>query len=407
MFAKTLIPRRRYQDILERSRDLPVIKVITGMRRCGKSYLMDLHKKYLLDSGVPPSRIYHRKFDIETEEDVPDHRDLIDDARSKLELGPGTYILLDEIQDVDGWERAVETFFGMGADVYITGSNSRMLSTELSTKISGRYIEVDVKPLSFTEYRDFRKTAGDMSPDKELLRKYIRNGSLPTVALLDQDDSELLELIITGIFNTVYVRDVLNRNNIRNEPMMGNLNRYLCRNIGDRTSVRSAAKYMTSSGMKTSPETIENYINMLADSRLFYRARRIDSKTKDYLVTFDKYYCNDVGIRNTLVGLRPDDYDGILENLVYMELLFRYGKTDVCDVDGKTVDFVVWKNDYKGYFQVAYEIDSRQTLERELRALKGLDDDYPKHIITMEKYLADEVDGIRIMTFLEWVNSST
>ena len=298
-----LIPRPVYQELLMRSVSTPMIKVLVGMRRTGKSMLMKLFLQDLVSSGVARSAIYYRKFDDELEEERPDLRGLIDDVRSKIDVGKGAFVLLDEMQDIEGWERAVESFYEAGADVYITGSNATMLSSQLATGLSGRFVEINVYPLTFREFVEFRRNRGDTSGEDELLRRFQQTGSLPAIALMDEDETDLIDMMLTGIFNTVFVKDVVQRNEIRNSAKIYNLNRFMLRNIGDRVSVRSAAGYLTSTATKTNPETVDSYISMLEAAMLFYRAKRMDSGTKDYLRTSEKFYSTDIGIRNVLVPL--------------------------------------------------------------------------------------------------------
>jgi len=326
------------------SRDAPVIKVITGMRLTGKSSVLKMFMEDLISSGFDRNRIYYRRFDDMLENELPDLRGLIDDVRAHLEPGRGTVIILDEMQDIHGWERAVNSFYSAGSDVYITGSNSNMLSSQLATVLSGRHIEIEIFPLSFTEFTDFRRRCNDPSDQGALLERFLRTGSLPAVALMDDED--LIDMMLTGIFNTVYVKDVVRNSDIRNEPLMSNLCRFLMRNIGDRTSVRGTARYITSTGVRTTPETIDNYIQMLESAKLFYRSKRMDSMTKDYLRTADKFYCTDIGIRNCMIRTY-NDIDGMIENIVFMELMRRYGNVSTYDVEGKEVDFVVWTKKHK------------------------------------------------------------
>ena len=323
--------------------------------------------------------------------------------KSRIDVGKGSFIILDEIQDIDGWERAVESFYDAGADVYVTGSNATMLSSELATKLSGRYVEVNVYPLTFREFVDFRRRRGDDADDAALMRRFQQTGSLPAVALMDADDTDLMEMMLSGIFDTVFVKDVISRNEIRNSAKILDLNRFMMRNIGDRVSIRSAAGYLTSTSSKTSPETADSYISMLESAMLFYRAKRMDSDTKDYLRTSEKFYSTDIGIRNSIVPPHPDDIDGIMENIVFMELKKRYGQVCTYDVGGKEVDFAVWTSNYKGYYQVCSDISSEKTLKRELAPLKAIRDNYPKYIICKGKSAYDDVDGIRIMDYDEWV----
>ncbi len=401
--TNALIPRKKYQDIMMKSVDAHSIKVLVGMRRTGKSSIMQMFRYDLIRGGVKDNDIYYRRFDNELEQELPDLRGLIDDVKNKMDVGPNKFIMLDEMQDIEGWERAVESFYDAGANVYITGSNSNMLSSQLATKLSGRYIEIEVYPLTFREFLDFKMPVRDEYDTDQLLDMFLRTGSLPDVALMDEKNEDLIQMMLTGIFNTVYVKDVIRRNSIRNETLMGNMNRFLMKNIGDRTSIRAASRYMTSFGNKTTPETIDSYISMLEAAMLFYRSKRIDSKTKEYLVTSEKFYCTDLGIRNTMVGIRPDDIDGLLENAVYMELRKRYGDVSTFDVEGKEVDFVVWTPLYKAYYQVSVDVSDLKTLKRELDPLRAIEDNYPKYLITMNRHVIKDADGIQIISLKDWL----
>ncbi len=398
-----LVPRPVYQSLLMRSVQSPTIKVIVGMRRTGKSKLLKLLIKDLIESGTSADRIYYRKFDEELDDERPDLRGLIDDVKSKVQVGDGTFILLDEMQDIEGWERAVESFYDSGANVFITGSNANMLSSQLATKLSGRYIEIQVYPLTFREFVEFRRSRGDQSDEDVLIRRFQESGSLPAVALMDDDDTDLIDMMLSGTFDTVFVKDVIQRNEIRNPAKIVNLNRYMMRSIGDRVSVRSAAGYLTSTSSPTNPETVDGYLSMLESALLFYRSKRMDSKTKEYLRTTDKFYCTDIGIRNRTVPVRTDDIDGIMENIVFMELKKKYGDVATYDVNGKEVDFVVWTPKYKAYYQVCSDASSANTFKRELAPLRAIDDNYPKFLLCKGKPMIDDAEGIRIVDYDEWV----
>ena len=397
------VSRPVYQDLLGRTVHTPMIKILVGMRRTGKSTLMKLFIEDLVASGTDPSAIYYRKYDEELEEERPDLRGLIDDVKSKISVGRDSFIFLDEMQDIDGWERAVESFYDAGAEVYITGSNANMLSSQLASKLSGRFIEINVYPLTFREFMDFRRARGDKSDENKLLKRFQQTGSLPAVALMEEGDADLIDMMLTGIFNTVFVKDVVQRNEIRNGVKISNLNRFMMRNIGNRVSIRSAAGYLTSTSSKTNPETVDSYISMLESAMLFYRAKRMDSATKDYLRTSEKFYCTDIGIRNSLVPPHSDDIDGIMENIVFMELKKKYGTVCTYDVDGKEVDFAVWTQNYKAYYQVCSDISSADTLKRELAPLKAITDNYPKFIVCKGNPGFEDVEGIRIIDYDEWV----
>lgn len=398
------IPREHYLNLLRSSRDVPMIKVLTGMRRCGKSTLMSMFREELLESGVPQDKILYINLDDETDRSIDTHRKLIDAVKEALRPGRGTYLFFDEVQNVPEWERAVESFHISGADVYVTGSNSQMLSSEIATKLSGRCIEIPVYPLSFREYTEFRKTIGDETRAIDaLFADYMRRGGLPAVALMEGGRRDLISLMLSGTYNTVYVKDVVERNEIRNAPLLSNISRFLMKNVGDRTSVRNVTNYLVSKGMKTSTETVNNYISALESALLFHRAKRFDVKTKEYLRTSDKFYVSDLGIRNNEVGFHDRDLDGMLENVVYMELIRRHGNVSVCAVDGNEVDFMVSGAGGTAYYQVTMSIIDPATRERELRSLKAIADNYPKTIVTMDRYPIDDIEGTRIVNIVDFL----
>lgn len=388
-------------NILRSGRDTPFIKILTGIRRCGKSTLLNMFRRELLESGVPDECVFHMDFDNDGADVPRDHRALTDLVESSVEVMPGTYIFLDEVQNVSEWERSVSSFYTKGADVYITGSNSQMLSSELSTKLSGRCLEIHVMPLVFSEYVRFR----DSRDIDKLFDDYIRDGGLPAVALLEDTQSEsIIPQIIDGVFNTVFVKDVIQRHSVRNVQSMLNLFRFIMRNIGDRTSARNTANYLTSSGVKTSHVTVEDHIGFLEEAFLISRAKRYDTKTKGYLVTSDKFYATDLGVRNSVAGLRQiDDLDGIMENIVYQELRYRYGDVAVLSVDNLEVDFVSDPVRSPMYWQVCLNIGDAGTRERELRPLRAIQDNYPKTIITYDRFPMDDIDGIKVVQLRDWL----
>ena len=401
------VPREHYLEVLRGFRDSPVIKVITGMRRCGKSTIMEMFRDEIIASGVPESDTLLLKLGDEFETTLSDYRVLIDTVKEKFIPTKGKYIFLDEVQDVEGWERAVETFFERGADIYITGSNSNMLSSELSTKLSGRHVEIDILPLSFTEFLMFREHYGPEATINEKFSEYLRWGALPGTVLMSGSRRDLVSMLIRGIYDTVFVKDVMQRKQIRNSTTISNLSRFLMKNIGDRTSVRVASGYLVSKGTKASAESVESYLTALCDAKLFHHTRRKDSKTKEYLHTSDKFYVNDLGIRNVIVGYDDRDLDGILENVVFLELMYRYGNACVINVDGKEVDFMSYDTDWNPiYFQVSVSVTDPETMKRELAPLKALGDNYPKYVITFERYLNSAVDGIKIVNVIDFLTES-
>lgn len=398
MSSETPIPREHYMERIRWARDTPFIKVLTGIRRCGKSTLLNMFIDELRASGIDDDRIFSVNLDDEGC-GIGTYTDLISAVESHITAFEGSYIFLDEVQNIPEWERAVSTFYVRKADVYITGSNSNMLSSELATKLSGRTLEIPVRPLVFSEYVRFRR----IDDRQRLFGDYIRYGGFPAVALMMDRMPSQIPSVLEGIYNTVFNKDVAGRHEIRGTATISNLCRYMMRNIGDRTSARGAAEYLTSKGLRTQPATIEQYIGFLEEAMLFSRAKRLDSKTKEYLRTADKYYASDLGIRNILVPFTPNDLDGILENVVYNELCYRCGGAVVVSVGNTEVDFMTEPPGPASYYQVSVSVANPETLERELRSLRALDDNYPKTVVTMERYPIPDVGGIAVREVIEWL----
>ncbi len=395
-----IIPREHYLEKLRGLRGFPIIKGITGIRRCGKSTLMAEFIGELKASGIPEDRILYINLDDESS-GIETWRNLLDYVAGMVGDPKGSYLFLDEIQNIPEWERAVSTLFINEADIYITGSNSQMLSTELSTKLSGRCVEIRMQPLVFREYLQFRKDSGKDAA--ALLDDYIRRGGFPTAALLEDVLPELVPDMLMGIYNTVYTKDVSERNSIRNNELASNVCRFIMKNIGDRTSIRSVSNYLTSKGTKTRPETVDSYISMLEKALLIGRARRMDLKTKEYLRTSEKFYAADLGLRNVIVPYTEADLDGIMENIVFNELVFRYGRASVCSVGDLEIDFIADSEGVLSYYQVCMNICDESTRERELKPLRSVRDNYPKTIITYDRFPLNDIDGIKVVPLSEWL----
>ncbi len=400
MNGKHFIPREHYLNKLRALKGFPIIKGLTGIRRCGKSTLMLQFIDELKSSDVPEDRILYINLDDQTSQ-IDTWEVLLDTVLEVVGDPKDSYLFLDEIQNIPEWEKAVSTLFINGADIYITGSNSQMLSTELSTRLSGRCIEIRVQPLVFHEYLLFRD--GSDKDVSGLLDDYMHRGGFPAVALMEDTMPTLVPDMLMGIYNTVYMKDVSERNNIRNNELISNVNRFIMKNIGDRTSIRSVSNNLTSKGHKTRPETVDSYISMLEKALLIERAKRMDLKTKEYLRTSEKFYAADIGLRNIIIPYTETDLDGIMENVVFNELVFRYGRASVCSVGETEIDFVVESENAPSYYQVCLNIGEESTRERELRPLRSVKDNYPKTIVTYDRFPLKDIDGIRIITLLDWL----
>ncbi|KDR94634.1 hypothetical protein SAMN02745945_02630 [Peptoclostridium litorale DSM 5388] len=395
--------RDLYLTQLINFRDKPLIKVITGIRRCGKSTLLSLFEKHLLESGVSKNHIIRMNFESFEFDEISNYKELHAYIKGKLVSDIDKhYILLDEVQQVESWEKVINSFLvDANADIYITGSNAYLLSSELSTLLSGRYVEIKMQPLSFKEYIDFTESDGQ---DKlqEKFNKYLEFGGLPTVVEL-LDHPETIGPFLEGIYNTVLMKDVIERNNIRDATLLESILRFIAANVGSIVSTKKISDYLTSSGRKTTSDTIDNYLKMLENAFIIYKANRYDLKGKMFLKTLEKYYIVDMGLRNRLTGLRNTDYGHVLENIVYLELLRRGYEVSIGKVGSLEIDFVATKSNEKIYYQVSATIIDEKTRERELRPLQSISDNYPKFILTMDKTVFNDYSGIKVLNIMDFL----
>lgn len=400
--AEEYVYREKYMSRLIAAKDTPFIKVITGIRRCGKSVLLEMMMNSIITSGTDEENVLYVSFD-EDDENLPlDHKEFTRYVESHITPEKGKYLFFDEIQNVTEWEKTINHLYKKGCDIYITGSNSEMLSSDIATRLSGRTVEINVRPLVFSEYIHFRK-----KNDAQLLfDDFIHRGGMPAIAkLMDSDSASIVPDVIEGTYNTVYVKDIASHNNIRNTAVIQNLLKFVMRNIGDRTSSRNASNYLVSKNQKVSHVTVEEYLKFIESAYVITRSRRIDSKTKDYLRTSDKFYASDLGIRHAIVPFKKNDYDGILENVVFNELIYRFKEVATYDVEGAEIDFVADPSGSPSYYQVSMSIADKETRERELAPLRAVKDNHPKYIITLERFIAKEIDGIKIVQIVDWLLS--
>ena len=388
--------RQSYLSRLIAFRNKSPIKVITGVRRCGKSSLFDLFEDYLTSDGVPKDSIIRLNFESLEFDSIRDYKSLHDHITARQTREGTTYILLDEIQHVSQWERAINSLrLDRHNDIYITGSNAWLLSSELSTLLSGRYVEIKMLPLSFREFLDFNDydKTNDIS---EYFSKFIQNGGFPGITELREQPSTIGPFL-SGIYNTIIMKDVVQRGTVRDPALLESVVRFLASNIGNLISTKKISDYLTSSARKTTSETIDNYIDLLEKSFIIYRARRFDLKGKQHLKTNEKFYFIDTGIRNELIGHRNDDYGYVLENIVYFELLRRGFEVSVGKIDALEVDFVATKPDKVMYIQVTASMLSEETKERELKPLQKIQDYHERLILTMDRTPTTDHNGIRII----------
>ena len=395
--------RDLYLSQLIQYKDKPLIKVITGLRRCGKSTLLSLFENYLIKNGVAKDYIIRINFESFEFDEITNYKELHEYINKKLiNSHDKHYILLDEVQQVSSWEKVINSFLvDANVDIYITGSNAYLLSSELSTLLSGRYVEIKMLPLSFKEYLDFTETDKE-SNLQEIFNQYLKFGGLPTVVELI-DNPNTIGPFLEGIYNTVLMKDVIERNGVRDSALLESILKFIASNIGSIVSTKKISDYLTSNGRKTTSDTIDNYLRMLEKAFIIYKANRYDLKGKMFLKTLEKYYIVDMGIRNQLTGLRNTDYGHVIENIVYLELLRRGYEVTIGKVGTLEVDFIATKVDEVVYYQVSTSIMDEKTRERELRPLQSINDNYPKYIITLDQVIFNDYSGIKVKNIIDFL----
>lgn len=397
-----MINREEYLDELIRWKDKDLIKVVTGIRRCGKSTLFDLFIDYLKMSGVKSNQIIYINLE-DADYDFKDYKELYHFINDKIVSEDNFYVFLDEVQNVPGFQRAVDSLYiKKNVDVYITGSNAYILSGELATLLSGRYIEIKMLPLSFKEYI----SAFDNNNYQQLFLDYMRNGGMPGNINILKSNVNDLDKYLDGIFSTIVYKDIMARNNITDKLLLESVIKYIFDSIGSPISIKKISDTLTSKGISTSNHTVENYITALLESFLIYKAERFDVKGKNLLARDYKYYVVDSGLRSYLLGKKADsDMGHILENIIYLELLRRGYKVYVGKVDDLEVDFVAENRDGLRYYQVALTVRDEKVLERELRSLQKTGDHYPKTLLTLDMDLETDYDGIKKINVVDWLLS--
>ena len=406
------IDRKEYLDFLVKSKDRQIIKVVSGVRRCGKSTLFEIYKDFLLENGVAKNQIISINFEDMDYEELTDYKKLYEYIKSKMIGDKKNYIFLDEIQHVDKFEKVVDSLFiKENTDLYITGSNAYFMSSELATLLSGRYIELKMLPLSFKEYYQAKLEYEKLEQKENRILKtliqyyneYIVNSSFPYTLQLDSDLKNIHEYL-SGIYNSVLLKDIVARLKISDVMRLESVVKYIFDNIGNLTSLSKIANTLTSMGRKTDVKTIEKYIRGLTDSLVVHEVSRYNIKGKEFLSTLSKYYVTDLGLRQIILGNRNIDMGHILENVIYLELLRRKGNVYVGQFDKNEIDFVVINSNEIEYYQVALTVLDENTLKRELDAFKNIKDNYPKYLITLDDVMVNtDYDGIKVVNALEWL----
>lgn len=404
------IEREEYLEFLKNHKDKQIIKVVSGIRRAGKSTLFEIYKDYLQKNGVEKNQIISINFEDLEYEEYTDYKKLYKFIKDNLLENKKNYIFLDEIQHVNKFEKVVDSLFiKENVDLYITGSNAYFMSGELATLLSGRYVELEILPLSFKEYcegkkqQEIKKEGQELS--KSLMQRYndyIFESSFPYTLQIDKKEN--IREYLMGIYNSVLLKDVVSRLKISDVMMLESVVKYMFDNIGNITAIKKIVDAMTSLGRKIDVKTVEKYLSGLIDSMILYKVNRYNIKGKAYLSNLSKYYIVDIGLRNQLLGNRNIDFGHIFENIIYLELLRREKNVYIGQFGDKEVDFVVLNGEKVEYYQVALTVLDENTLKRELEPLKKIKDSYPKYLITLDEIgVNTNYDGIKVLNGLDWL----
>ncbi len=403
-----MVKRKEYLSKLIEWKNEQVIKVVTGIRRCGKSTLLLQYQDYLRENGVADEQIISLNFEELENEALLDYKVLYSYIKERLCKDKRTYIFLDEIQNVASFEKAIDSLYVKdNTDVYITGSNSYLLSGELATLLTGRYVEISMLPLSFAECKELTDKSAD-----DAFSEYMRYGGMPYVATMSRTE-EKVNTYIEGIYNTVVVKDIEDRQKrretdpdkrkINDIALLKTIAKYLSSVVGSPVSVKGVTDYLTSNGRRVSPNTVDDYMDALAESYIFYPAERFDIVGKEILKSNKKWYIIDLGIRNHILPRKIYDLGFSIENIVYFELLRRGYQVNIGKYANTEIDFVAQKNGVLTYFQVTADMTNEATFEREMMPLRNIKDNYEKIVLTLDKFSIGNYEGIKVINLIDWL----
>ncbi|MCR1842692.1 ATP-binding protein [Murimonas intestini] len=388
-----MIIRPQYMDRLKTYRDVPLVKILAGIRRCGKSTILEMLRDDLLKNGIAAEHIISMRYTSEDFDDGMTDKAMYQGIKEQMTGDGRYYLLLDEVQEIDGWEKAVNSLLeNADTDIYVTGSNSKLRSGEISTYLTGRYISIPVYPLSFAEYLDFKKQSSQ-SP-KELLNEYIRMGGFPIVALGSFDQYSAYQ-IVEGIYNSVITNDITKRHNITNFELFNRVVKYIVENVGKTFSANAIVKFLKSEGRSLSVESVYNYLEWLEKAFVIYRCQRYDLQRKSVLKTQEKFYLADVSLKFCIMGFNPKSIAAMLENIVYFELRRRGYEVYIGKNETKEIDFVAVKRDERIYVQVCRRLPEES--DREIANLLEIRDHYPKYVVTLDELAAGNINGVKIV----------
>lgn len=394
-----MILRPRYLNILRTYRDVPLVKILAGIRRSGKSTILEMLAKELADGGVSKDHIISMRYTSENFEEGMTSKEMYQGIKEKITDDARYYLLLDEVLEIDGWEKAVNSLLeDANTDIYVTGSNSKLMSGEISTYLTGRYISIPVYTLSFAEYLEFKKN--NKLSEKELLNEYIRMGGFPIVALGNFDERSSYQ-IVEGIYNSVITSDITKRHQVKNFDLFNRVVKYVLENVGKTFSANAIVKFLKSEGRALSVETVYNYLEWLEKAFVIYRCSRYDLQGKSILKTQEKFYLADASLKYSIMGFNPKSIAAMLENIVYFELRRKGYEVYVGKNEAKEVDFVAVQRDERVYVQVCRRLPEES--DREVANLLEIKDHYPKYVVTLDELATGNVNGVKIMHLADFL----
>ncbi|RGR67837.1 ATP-binding protein [Holdemania filiformis] len=394
-----MIIRSQYMKLLKTYRDVPLVKILAGIRRCGKSTILEMLRDDLQKNGVAADHIISMCYTSEDFDDGMTDKNMYEGIKTQMNSGGRYYLLLDEVQEIDGWEKAVNSLLeNTDTDIYVTGSNSKLMSSEISTYLTGRYISIPVYTLSFAEYLEFKKQSGLST--RELLNEYIRLGGFPIVALSSFDERAAYQ-IVEGIYNSVITSDITKRHNIANFDLFNRVVRFIVENVGKTFSANAIVKFLKSEGRSLSVEAVYNYLNWLEKAFVIYRCQRYDLQGKSVLKTQVKFYLADSSLKYCIMGFNPKSIAAMLENIVYFELRRKGYDVYIGKNETKEINFVAVRRDERIYVQVCRRLPEES--DREVANLLEIKDHYPKYVVTLDELAAGNINGVKIVHLADFL----
>lgn len=394
-----MIIRQHYLNMLKNYRDVPLVKILAGIRRCGKSTILEMLRDDLLKSGIAADHIISMRYTSEDYDDGMTDKDMYQGIKERMTGDGRYYLLLDEVQEIAGWEKAVNSLLeNADTDIYVTGSNSKLMASEISTYLTGRYVSIPVYTLSFSEYLEFKKS--DSRPQKELLSEYLRMGGFPIVALGNFDERSSYQ-IVEGIYNSVINNDITKRHHVTNFDLFNRVVKYIVENVGKTFSANAIAKFLKSEGRSLSVEAVYNYLNWLEKAFVIYRCQRYDLQGKSVLKTQEKFYLADASLKYCMMGFNPKSLAAMLENIVYFELRRRGYEVYIGKNETKEIDFVAVRRDERIYVQVCRSLPEES--DRETANLLEIKDHYPKYLVTLDEFASGNINGVKIVHLADFL----